>query len=528
MTPDRQRRSTVRNRITNGLDRLAAGVQRRFEIDRRALAAFRIALGALLLVDLLRRARKLETFYTDAGVLPREALYSDYSPLYSYSLHAISGEAWVQALLFCVAGVVAVALLVGYRTRIATIVSWVLLISLHLRNPMIINGGDVLFRMLLFWGIFLPLGSRWAVDARRVDRDRQSPTVVSVGTMAVLLQVLLMYVTNAIHKTQSDEWMAGEAVVYIFQADHFTFLLGNVLADQVLLLRAFTYAWMGLILLSPLLLLLTGFGRAAIASLFAGMHLGMLVTLRIDLFPLIVVAGLLLFYPPRAWDGAVAVSARLGIAAPLRRALERLQTTVPVLAVPEFDVPDVDRPRAPSLSAVAARGRVLFATVIPWLLLVLVVLSNGEAVGYTEVPDPGAEILDTLQADQSWRMFAPNPTSTAQWLVVPGELEDGSKVDVLHDSEVDWDRPPNVDTTYDTARERKYVSNMRYADNENHRSYFANYLCERWNRTHETNVETLTVYGMSDRSGPYDEAPDVTEYQLIEYDCSGEFVQRDT
>ncbi|MFC4543280.1 HTTM domain-containing protein [Halosolutus amylolyticus] len=525
MTPDRQRRSSARNRVADIVDRIAAGIQRRFEIDRRALAAFRIALGTLLIVDLLRRARKLEDFYTDSGVLPREALFADYSAPYTYSLHAVSGEVWAQALLFCVAGVVALALLVGYRTRTATIVSWLLLVSLHLRNPMVLNSGDVLLRMLLFWGIFLPLGSRWAVDTCRIDRDALRPTVVSVGTMAVLLQVLLMYVTNAIHKTQSDLWMSGEAVVHIFQADHLTYLLGNVLAGQNLLLQAFTYAWMILIVLSPLLVLSTGLKRASIASLFVGMHLGMLVTLRIDLFPLIVVAGLVLFYPPRVWNGATAVAARIGVDVPLRRSLDRLQATVPVLPVPGPSELDVTRPDVPSFSAVATRGRVLFATVIPWVLLVLVVLSNAEAVGYTEVPETGEDVLDTVRADQSWRMFAPNPTSTARWLVVPGELEDGSKADVLHDSDVDWDRPPSVDATYDTARERKYVSNMRYAGNEKHRSYFANYLCERWNASHETNVESLTVYGLTDRSGPYEESPDVARYELLEYDCSGEFVQ---
>ncbi|WP_247001838.1 HTTM domain-containing protein [Halosolutus gelatinilyticus] len=526
MALDRQRLANARNRLADGADRTANGIRRRFEIDRRALAAFRIAVGALLLADLLRRARKLEDFYTDSGVLPREALYSDYSPLYSNTFHTLSGETWAQALLFCVAGAFALALLVGYRTRIATIASWLLLVSLHLRNPMAINGGDVLLRMLLFWAIFLPLDSRWAVDARRVDRSQLSPTVASVGTMAVLLQVLLMYVTNAIHKFQSEKWTGGEAVAYIFQADHFTYLLGNHLADQILLLRAFTYAWMGLILLSPLLVLLTGRGRAAIATVFAGMHLGMLVTLRIDLFPLIVIAGLVLFYPPRVWDGVSAIATRIGIADPLQRLLARFQATAPVLAVPRPTEIGGVRSHVPSLSVVTARGRVLFATVIPWLLLVLVVLSNAEAVGYTEVPEPGAAALDTLQADQSWRMFAPNPISTAQWLVVPGELEDGSEVDVLHESDVDWDRPPNVDATYDTARERKYISNMRFAGNRKHRSYFANYLCERWNRSHETDVERLTVYGLSDRSGPYEDEPDVVEVKLIEYDCSGEFVQR--
>ncbi|WP_323173893.1 HTTM domain-containing protein [Natrialba sp. PRR66] len=546
--------STMRKRLGKSTDRFGRAIRRRVAIDRRALAAFRISIAALLIADLVGRTRLLGMFYTDAGVLPREALFSDYSSLTAYSVHTLSGEAWAQWLLFLVAGLVALALLVGYRTRIATIVSWLLLVSLHVRNPMVLNAGDVLLRMLLFWSIFLPLGSRWSIDARRRNPAQSSgdaaPTIATIGTIAVLLQVLLMYLTNAVHKTRSDMWMSGEAVVHIFQADHLTVLLGNVLPEYTALLEVFTSAWMVLIVLSPLLLLLTGVPRALLVTGFAGMHLGMLVTLRIGLFPLIVVAGLLLFYPPVVWDTASSLAARVGIAGPLRRTLDRLQSRAPVLArwAPgswlhsitsvsneNSDAEDATDDRRKDrmgddtnpLTAVASRGRVFVTTIIPWLLLVLVVLSNAEAVGYTEVPDAGNEALDTLQASQSWRMFAPNPTSTAQWFVVPGELENGTTVDALHGSGVDWDRPPNVDGTYETARERKYLSNMRFAGNENHHSYYANYLCDRWNREHDTTLENLTIYGMSDRSGPYTDEPDISKSEVIEYDCSGEFIQEE-
>ena len=511
--------TNARDRVTDTLDRAAGAIEQRFEIDLRALAAFRIAVGTLLIVDLLLRSRSLTAFYTDNGVLPREALFSDYSSV--YSLHAISGEAWAQILLFFVAGVFAFAVLVGYRTRLATIVSWLLLISLHVRNPMILNGGDIMLRMLLLCGVFLPLGERWSIDARRIERDRV--TVSSVGTMAVLTQVLLMYATNAIHKSRSDAWMSGNAVVEIFQADQFTILLGNAIADQVPLLRAFTHLWMVLILLSPLLIVLVGYRRAVFASLFVSMHLGMFVTIQVGLFPLISVAGLLLFYPSAVWDDLTAIATRVGITPRLHGGLIRLQRDFPQFSLPLLrSVREI----VPSPAAITSRGRVLFSTVVPWLFLVLVVLANAQAVDYTEVPDPAEQVLETAHAEQSWRMFAPNPISNARWLVVPGELEDGTETDVLHGSAVDWDRPPSVDETYETSRWRKYIATMRYTSNENHRSYFANHLCGRWNATHETGVDRLTIYGLTDRAGP-SEDPDIAKYELLEYDCSGEFIQND-
>ena len=56
-------------------------------------------------------------------------------------------------------------LVLGWKTRFATIASWVLLLSLQNRNTMILSGEDNLALLLLFWGMFLPLGARYSVDS---------------------------------------------------------------------------------------------------------------------------------------------------------------------------------------------------------------------------------------------------------------------------------------------------------------------------------------------------------------------------
>jgi hypothetical protein len=515
------RRSPSPTPISDALDRLSAAFARRVAIDRRALAAFRVALGTLVIADLALRSRDLVAFYTDAGVLPRSALFADYGPV---SLHAVSGAAWAQGLLFLLAGAVALALVVGYRTRTATAATWVLLVSLHMRNPMVLNSGDTLLRMLLFWAMFLPLGDRWAVDARDGDRTRTS--VRSVATMALLLQVVLMYGTNAVHKTRSDAWTSGEAVAYVFQADHLTVLLGDVLAAYPGVLELLTYLWMATILASPLLLVLTGLRRAAFASAFAGMHLGMLVTLRIDLFPLIAVAGLIPFFPPVVWDAASALADRTGVADRLEVASKRVGS----LSVPAADT--VSPPAAPAkladgLADGLDRARGAFLTVVPCVFLVLVVTSNAAAVDYASMPDPGDRALDAIQGDQNWRMFAPTPTRTTKRFAAPATLENGSEVDALYRSRVDFDRPERAQDAYPTSRWRKYLVNMRFADNEKHRSYFANYLCERWNGERDTDAESVTVYYLYERTDPYDGTSTSGETAILTYDCSGAFVQNE-
>ena len=47
-------------------------------VDLRSLALFRVALGTCLLIDLAGHIPQIDDFYTDAGILPRDALISQF------------------------------------------------------------------------------------------------------------------------------------------------------------------------------------------------------------------------------------------------------------------------------------------------------------------------------------------------------------------------------------------------------------------------------------------------------------------
>lgn len=503
------------DRLLAAFDWSVAAFVRRFEVDLRALAALRIGLGTLILADLLLRVRSLVAFHADAGVLPLTGWETYYSN--DLTIHTLSGDAWFQAVLFVIAGLFAVSLLVGYRTRTVTVVSWLLVLSLHGRNPLVLNSGDTLLRMLLFWGMFVPLGERWSVDARR-DGSRRG-TVATVATVALLVQVVLVYVVNSLHKLSSDEWLSGEAVVYVMQLDHFSILLGDVVADYPPLLRVVTFVWLVLVTASPLLLVLTGRKRAAFATAFVGMHLGMVVTMKIGLFPLVSVASLLPFYPPVLWNAVERRASDSGYVEWLGDRLDRLAAVLPS--------PDPGHTLHSYVSVDLPSARPLFSTIVPWLFLTFVLLSNAYAVNPDdeEPPQPARELLEDVEADQSWQMFAPNPLTETRWYVVPGSLTDGTQVDAFHGGEVDWDPPPDAADTYPSARWRKYMGNVHSLDHTDVPSYFANYLCDRWNRTHDTRLATLRLVVVSQPGTPYGPPADTSREVIQAYDCSGDLVQ---
>ena len=140
---------------------LIQGVQRSwrdaFSIDLRSLALFRMGLAATLLYNLATRSRDLVAMYTDSGYLP-VATWRATVDVSFWSLHGLRGETTFIVLLFLLHAVAGVALLVGYRARLASCLAWLLLVSLHHRNPLLLSGGDVLLGMLLFLDLALALG----------------------------------------------------------------------------------------------------------------------------------------------------------------------------------------------------------------------------------------------------------------------------------------------------------------------------------------------------------------------------------
>jgi hypothetical protein len=464
---------------------LRAAVRRRIGIDVRALAVLRVALGALLLADLALRARSLRAFYTDAGVLPRAVLSARNPALARFSLHALSGAAAAQWLLFALAAAFALALLVGYRTRLATLGSLLLLASLHARNPLVLNGGDALLRRLLLWGLFLPLGERLSVDALRAaagsrDSADARERVAGVASAALLSQVVLVYGVDALLKHRSPLWIRGNAVRYVFSLDQFTVLLGERLAGFPALLRLANWFWLGLLSASVLLLLLTGRRRTLLVSLFVTAHFGMALTMRLGLFPLISVAALLPFLPPQVWDG-LAARVPAGSTAVDRWGGRRL----PAAPAGPWSLTPPSLP--PRLRRTGRRA----ASVLAAALLVLALGWNATALGYVDAPPAVERTVDP--ADYRWDMFAPSPPRADAWYVAPGQLASGERVDAFRGGPVRWHRPPDVSATYPTARWRKYLLDVWRSGDPRLEAALGAHLCRRWNRDHRTDLVAVRV-----------------------------------
>ena len=193
---------------------VAKAVRNILSIDLRSLALFRVCLGLLLLLDLIFRGFDLVDFYTDSGVLPR-ALGLRFLNLGEISFHMMSGTKEVQAILFLINGIFIIQLLLGYKTRLATILCYIFFISLDYRNYyQAFDGGDSLVRVTLFWSMFLPLGSYYSIDSALNNSDTETPKqIFSTGTCAFYAQFLFLLWFSVVHKMKDPFW-ANYTVLY--------------------------------------------------------------------------------------------------------------------------------------------------------------------------------------------------------------------------------------------------------------------------------------------------------------------------
>lgn len=454
-----------------------------FGIDERSLALLRIGLGLILLLDLGIRATSLTAHYTDRGVLPRAAYLELFADPWSWSLHLLSGTAFYQGALFVVAAAAAAALAAGYRTRLMTVISWVLLVSLHTRNPLVVNGGDQLLRMIVLWSIFLPLGRRASIDALRGDvggappgeapRDHD-PRVLGAATAAILLQVLVVYVFSGAGKF-NDLWRSGEAMVRVFSMDLYARPLATYLLGYPAVLHTLSVVTPWFEALVPLVVLIpvaTQRLRLVVIAAMILFHVGIELTLHVGLFSLVAVLGWLVFLPPMFWDGLGRWVRVDGLGPRLDEMARRLGL----------------RPRTTRRGHEAWRWT---GEVVAALLLLYVAVWN---VRMLSVPRYSPDVMPlgltpvatALSLDQRWALFT-HPRPTDGWYILVGERADGSRVELLTGKPFDpltVRKPDNAASLFPDHRWRKYYRVLSDPRSAPLRPYLPPVVCRRWDARH--------------------------------------------
>lgn len=475
-----------------------------FGVDARSLAIFRIAVGLVILVDLVQRSRHALTHYSDAGVLPRNVAFDSLSQ-YRWSIFFVNGSPTFVQAMFTLGIFAAIAMILGCKTRIATVILWVIVVSVQSRNPHLSSGADTLMRVTLFWAMFLPLARMWSLDRlTETSNDEENGThtstmVTSIATFGLIVQTACVYLFTAIQK-DGPRWRdEGSALYYALGARDVSSNVGNWVFHNVpqSLLTVLTYGSLLLEFSIPILLLLpfkSSFLRSIAVLLIVSLHLGIAVTMSVGLFPAISIASAIGVLPTAFWSRAarlVPSKLTLRFTRRLGNANRESWRSVPTHG------------RAPNLAG-ERNGQLLHFSnsqlpagfSISWLAnfgaavsIVIVLLWNIQTVsGYT-VPQAVRPLAISSGLYQNWSMFAPGPQTATIWFVVEGELESGERFDLLvplFEGDLSQRQPVVWNQSGDLVIEdkywRKYFHAIRGKEVDSQR--FAAYACRTWNAEH--------------------------------------------
>jgi hypothetical protein len=485
-----------------------------FAIDPRSLALFRIGLGTLLLADLVIRATDLTVMYTDEGMFPRAEICR-LTSFWNWSFHFGSGSWTYQATLFGLAGCLALALAVGFETRLAAIGSWLMLVSIHHRAPPILSGAENLLRMLLFWAMFLPLDRVWSVDGWLERRWGTAPasgreaTVLSVASAAILLQMALMYLFSAIFKT-NPVWLRGEATAGILAHNFYASPPGAYLLQFPRLLTAMTWGTFVLEWAAPLLLFAprhTALLRLGTIAALAVMHVSIGVCLEVGLFSHVALVGLTLFLPAEFWNSRL-----LARFLPSPQRVELTGAKQIAHKRPQFSL--------------GTQGLCLA------LLLYVVALNINSFPSHPLAPltpERWKPLTRGLGLSQSWGMFESIPSKDG-WYVARAKLKDGSEIDLLRQgAPVDWNKPAFPARLYPNHYWQKLFREMAYDDEQGFqllRAPVAQFLCRAWNARNPPEKQIADfelIYCVVDKAAPgnMSDNPRIFREQLVHLDLSG-------
>jgi len=450
-------------------------------LDLRSLALFRVAIGLILICDLADRLLHSELY----GL-------SHWRPGSSGVLSALGGAAnslAVQQTFLAVLTVAVCFYVIGYKTWLSNLATWLMLLVLHGFESRLLNSGDVLLRAFFFWSLFLPVGKRFSADAK-YGREDGSTTAPRLASLALMIQIICPYFFSAVCKLHTEAWCNGYGMYYSLIRSDEAKALGLLIAGlPKFSLISMNYAVLAVELFAPFLMFSpveNARCRQFAVYLFAGFHAAMFLTLDVGQFTFICAAGWLAILPSSFWK------------------------------------------EQPSLQAGAWMSR--RADYLTLACLVLVVASNIQSLpGVSlELPSAVESVRFSLGLNQRFKMYS-SASGTggwirgrSRWITMPGLLVDGTCADLFTNREsCSMSRPAVISDTFFSEHWRKLTEKTFRARDQETMSRMAEYFCRSWNQNHAGEKKLsrfgITLVQQHERPDGSSSAP--IEENLFQQDC---------
>jgi hypothetical protein len=234
-------------------------------IDPLPLAVVRIGVGLVTVLHLLSYSTDLVRWFGANGILPPETIRALDSMMrvdvvnahYSYLMLADQPtELW---LLHGLALAAAICLLIGLFTRVASVLTLVVVLSYVHRAPMLTGHVEPVLAFLLFYLCIAPAGARLSVDRCLLPRfgwrTSEGPSVAAnVAWRLMQVHGAAFYVMMGLSKLYGDAWWGGIAFWFLLAQTHSRPVDLTFLRNHPYLINAWTHAVLAYELLFPVLI----------------------------------------------------------------------------------------------------------------------------------------------------------------------------------------------------------------------------------------------------------------------------------
>lgn len=190
-------------------------------------------------------------------------------------------------------------LMLGLWTRVAAIVSWVLMMAFDNLNHSIANNGDVARGIVHFYLMLTPCGAVWSLDRWRQKRRGLAAATVFVHpwfARLLFLQLICIYFFNGLYKLGGETWRDGSSLYYVLAEPTLTRVSFAQFALPYWGLQAASFTVLVWELTFPLLVV---FRWTRIAALWMGalFHIGIGVSMELGMFSFYMLAMYMPFLP---------------------------------------------------------------------------------------------------------------------------------------------------------------------------------------------------------------------------------------
>ena len=240
-----------------------------FAIDSRALGIYRIFIGCVCALDIIRRWNYIDVFYSN------KAISIDPSKS-SFNIFKYIGNSSIEIhIIFLIGILFSIFLIIGYKSKLSHLIVAIIIIGIHSQVTAVANSGDMFLTSMLVWTLFLPLGKSLSLDAlikslkdfkelkveelnNRKKGINRPVQIKSIAYFAVLLQISAIYFLSALNRIGAPSWEKGTAFYDMHQLDTFITSFGYYIRDYINypISKIFTYSSLYLEYSIPFLLLL--------------------------------------------------------------------------------------------------------------------------------------------------------------------------------------------------------------------------------------------------------------------------------